>query len=178
MATLCTVGYGDISADTDSERALMIVMMLLGASCFAVIISNISALIASMRSIEQTAVENCDAVVEFLRSHGCPQELEKDVAAYYHYKASRQYNILDIDLMTMNMPTTLRNDVRFELMHEVLDAVPMLYVENLQIADSVKYYIASRLQFDVRMAGEIIYQTGDRVLPTKSQQLVQYPSMC
>ena len=62
MATLCTVGYGDISADTDSERLLMIGMMLLGASCFAVIISNISALISGMRSKEHIALENCDAV--------------------------------------------------------------------------------------------------------------------
>jgi hypothetical protein len=48
MATLCTVGYGDITADTDAERLLMIGMMLLGASCFAVILSNISSLLADM----------------------------------------------------------------------------------------------------------------------------------
>jgi translation initiation factor IF-1 len=41
----------------------MIVMMLLGASCFAVIISNISALVSGMGSKESVAMHNCDAVI-------------------------------------------------------------------------------------------------------------------
>ncbi len=168
MATLCTVGYGDISADTDMERILMIGMMLLGASCFAVIISNISALLASMRGKEQMALEKCDTVVEFLRSRGCPPELEDRVAAFYQYRASKANCVLDIDLKTMLMPTTLQNDVRFELMHDVLDVMPELYDENLQIADSIKYYVASHLKFDLRLPDETIYETGDRVLLAKS----------
>ena len=168
MATLCTVGYGDISADTDSERILMTGMMLLGASCFAVIISNISALLASMHGKEGEAIEKCDAVVEFLRFHGCPPELEDRVAALYQYRASKANCVLDIDLKTMHMPATLRNDVRFELMHDVLDVMPMLYVEDLQIADSIKYYVASHLKFDLGIPDEMIYQTGDRVLLAKS----------
>ncbi|EKX46138.1 hypothetical protein GUITHDRAFT_55216, partial [Guillardia theta CCMP2712] len=45
MATLCTVGYGDISAEQDDDRILMIFVMLIGASLFAIIISNMSNLV-------------------------------------------------------------------------------------------------------------------------------------
>lgn len=42
MATLCTVGYGDITATGDWERLYSIFLMILGASVFAIIVSNMS----------------------------------------------------------------------------------------------------------------------------------------
>ena len=50
MATLCTVGYGDISAITPAEQSFAVVVMLLGATVFAIIVSNTSALVAGMTS--------------------------------------------------------------------------------------------------------------------------------
>jgi len=49
MATLCTVGYGDISADSDVERVFVTVVMLMGSAVFAIIVSNMSALVASIQ---------------------------------------------------------------------------------------------------------------------------------
>jgi len=81
-----------------------------------VIISNISSLISSMRGAEHIAIENCDAVIEFLRGHDCPKSLEKRVASFYRYKGNK-HHMLDIEDMTCDMPVTLRNDVKFELVY-------------------------------------------------------------
>ncbi len=43
-------GAGDVSASEDGERAMLMVVMLAGASIFAVIISNMSAIVAAMQA--------------------------------------------------------------------------------------------------------------------------------
>jgi len=69
-----------------------------------------------MRGAEHIAIENCDAVIEFLRGHDCPRSLEKRVASFYRYKG-KKHHMLDIEAMTRDMPATLRNDVKFELVY-------------------------------------------------------------
>ena len=43
MCTLCTVGYGDISATGDNERIFIIFAMIIGASMFAIVIRRMRA---------------------------------------------------------------------------------------------------------------------------------------
>jgi hypothetical protein len=99
-------------------------------------------------------------VIEFVRRNNLPQELEKRVTAFYRYKG-RTHHMLDIEPMTLDMPGTLRNDVKFELMHQLLDAVQFIITDDVQISDSIKYYVASHLHIDLRLPGEEIYQAGD-----------------
>ncbi|EKX43221.1 hypothetical protein GUITHDRAFT_73391, partial [Guillardia theta CCMP2712] len=86
MTTLCTVGYGDISASEDSERILMTFIMLLGASVFAIIISNMSTLVSSMRGTDGMYLDRCDNIVTYLRSNAFPAKLEKQIGKFYAYK--------------------------------------------------------------------------------------------
>jgi len=45
-------------------------------------------------------------------------------------------------------------------MHHLLDSVCVLYTNDLQIADSIKYYVASHLHVELRLPGEVIYKAG------------------
>jgi hypothetical protein len=47
LSTLATVGYGDISARTPQEQIFAMVMMLLGVSWYAYVVSCMSAIMQS-----------------------------------------------------------------------------------------------------------------------------------
>ena len=47
MSTMSTVGYGDISAETDMERIFSILWMIYGIGFFSVVIGSIESFLAS-----------------------------------------------------------------------------------------------------------------------------------
>lgn len=61
-------------------------MMLMGASVFAIIVSNMSALASNMQSRENQVLEEMENVVDFMRSNGISVTLEKLVQDFYLFR--------------------------------------------------------------------------------------------
>jgi len=126
MATLCTVGYGDISAGTDTERVFVTFVMLMGSAVFAIIVSNMSALVASIQSGETLYMEKMDEVIDFLRSYGVPRELEMCVQSFYHFLCKQQSSYTSSSDVLNDLPAELQRQIRFELNRNLLSAIPLL----------------------------------------------------
>lgn len=157
MTTLCTVGYGDIYAVSDSERVLMCGIMLIGATCFASIISDIGSLIQTMRAEINECKEVCEEVFHFLQHRGC-HHLQSNVDDYFRFK--KEHTLLsDFDLS--DMPIALRNEARFEIMHNLFRSVTVLSTNDPEISNAILYYVISNLEVQIRIPGEEIYAVGD-----------------
>jgi hypothetical protein len=84
IATLATVGFGDISANHDDERILAIGIMLIGTIVFALIISTASMIVQSSNSEDS--------------AHGTKIALVHDFCNSWKISETIKYNILDFFL--------------------------------------------------------------------------------
>lgn len=117
IATLCTVGYGDISASGDTEKLFCIFVMCLGSSVFAIIISNMSALVAGMQSRENQILEEMDQVIDYLRVNNVDPTFEKQVQNFYMFKC-RQQTTTESDPESnalKRLPEALRREIKVDI---------------------------------------------------------------
>jgi len=156
MATLCTVGYGDISADEDSERILMTFIMLLGASVFAIIISNMSTLVVSMRGAEGMYLDRCDAIVTYLRSNAFPAKLDKQIGRFYAYKSGSPSQLSEIYATLQGLPTALQSDIKIAIFSPTINALSFCDLGDSSLEIDLKVFLVSNMQIDIFMPGDFI----------------------
>ncbi|EKX43094.1 hypothetical protein GUITHDRAFT_140682 [Guillardia theta CCMP2712] len=136
MATLTTVGYGDIGATNDNERLYVIFMMLLGASFFAILISNMSVLAANLMTREKVAQETMETLIDFMREHGISRKLEHRVQSFFHFK-TRQ--------------------IKLALNRKMLGCIHIFD----KLSDSFMGLAMSRLELVLKLPKEAIFNAGE-----------------
>jgi CRP-like cAMP-binding protein len=128
ITTLTTVGYGDISAHTDAERAMSMLMMLLGTSCLGLMIGKISALAAQLSAKEVAFEHSMEVVSDFLSSRHIEKELRPRTREFFHYLYERAafppINTDEDVLATMSI--ALRRDVLLSMHRDLINHVPFL----------------------------------------------------
>ena len=75
VMTISTVGYGDVTPQTTTERFYLVVAMLLGASVYAYVVGSICGIIASMNQKETEFQETMDQLNNFIREQRMQGEL-------------------------------------------------------------------------------------------------------
>jgi hyperpolarization activated cyclic nucleotide-gated potassium channel 2 len=85
ITTLTTVGYGDISAHTDTERTISLVMMLLGTSGLGIMIAKISALAAQLSAKDVAFDHSMEVVSDFLDARRVEKHLRPRTREFFHY---------------------------------------------------------------------------------------------
>eukprot|EP00741_Cyanophora_paradoxa_P007400 tig00001127_g7159.t1 len=85
LTTLATIGYGDITPGSNREKAVTLVMFLVGATVFAFLISTVTGLAASLDRAAAIYRERLDAVTGFLRYHQVPFHISHRIKTYYEH---------------------------------------------------------------------------------------------
>lgn len=88
-ATTATVGYGDMYAANQLERAIFLLMMISGVLFFGYIISSIAASQANADAARARFQEKLHAVVSFVEKEGLDKEMHDRVVNYYEYLWAR-----------------------------------------------------------------------------------------
>ncbi|CAN0059222.1 unnamed protein product, partial [Phaeothamnion confervicola] len=79
VTTLSTVGYGDIYGSTVFERAFCIVVMLCGATLYALCIGSVSHIVASVTRTRDAAAHKRQHMEAFIARYRLPQDLAAQV---------------------------------------------------------------------------------------------------
>ncbi|XP_076679483.1 eag-like K[+] channel isoform X4 [Andrena cerasifolii] len=111
-SSLTSVGFGNVSANTFSEKFFSICTMLIGALMHAVVFGNVTAIIQriySRRSLYQTKLRD---LKDFFVLHQIPEELKQRMQDYFQTMWSLNHGI-DIE--------ELRGDVSMHLHREILN---------------------------------------------------------
>lgn len=85
FSTLTTVGFGDISAATDLERAFATVCMVIGVSWYAFVISTFSSILAMFDRHEAKKRQDLSLVIQFLRDSNVPKSLRNKILTHVEY---------------------------------------------------------------------------------------------
>ncbi|KAI4487979.1 hypothetical protein M0802_011638 [Mischocyttarus mexicanus] len=118
-SSLTSVGFGNVSANTFSEKFFSICTMLIGALMHAVVFGNVTAIIQRMysrRSLYQTKLRD---LKDFLVLHQIPDELKQRMQDYFQTMWSLNHGI-DIHETLKQFPEELRGDVSMHLHREIL----------------------------------------------------------
>ncbi|CAG2169674.1 unnamed protein product [Oppiella nova] len=126
-SSLTSVGFGNVSANTDAEKVFSILIMLIGALMHAVVFGasipvpkcNVTAIIQRMyarRSQYQTRLRD---LKDFFKLHQIPKQLRQRMTDYFQTTWSLN-NGIDHNEILREFPDELRCDVSLHLHREIL----------------------------------------------------------
>jgi voltage-gated potassium channel len=124
FVTTTTVGYGDITPHRNLEYAFTVLVMVLGASMYALIIGSIASLVSSVDSAKSGFWNRVDGLNQYLRTRDLPPELYDQIQDYHDYIWDRYRGVSAKEFLS-DLPDSLRLEVLFHLTSDLIDRVPL-----------------------------------------------------
>uniref|UniRef100_A0A3B3VHN9 Voltage-gated delayed rectifier potassium channel KCNH4 n=1 Tax=Poecilia latipinna TaxID=48699 RepID=A0A3B3VHN9_9TELE len=118
LSSLTSVGFGNVSANTDAEKIFSICTMLIGALMHAVVFGNVTAIIQRMYSRRSLYHTRTKDLKDFIRVHRLPKALEQRMLECFQTTWSVN-NGIDVNEVHLT-PDELRADIAMHLNKELL----------------------------------------------------------
>ncbi|KAM9434651.1 voltage-gated delayed rectifier potassium channel KCNH8 [Clarias gariepinus] len=120
LSSLTSVGFGNVSANTDAEKIFSICTMLIGALMHALVFGNVTAIIQRMYSRWSSYHTRTNDLKDFIRVHHLPQSLKQRMLEYFQTTWSVNSGI-DSNELLKDFPDELRSDIAMHLNKEILE---------------------------------------------------------
>ncbi|CAI5765584.1 potassium voltage-gated channel subfamily H member 3 [Podarcis lilfordi] len=119
LSSLTSVGFGNVSANTDSEKIFSICTMLVGALMHAVVFGNVTAIIQRMYARRFLYHSRTRDLRDYIRIHRIPPPLKQRMLEYFQATWSAS-NGIDTRELLQSLPDELRADIALHLHKELL----------------------------------------------------------
>ena len=156
ITTLTTVGYGDITPLTFSQKIYTMFVMFIGVGMYGFLIGNISTLLANTDMAKANYVLKIEELNTFFENKRLPLEMQEKIRAYYNHLWQRTLG-QDEGTILADLPRNLRTEVALHLNRDILQKVPLFK----EAPDHFIRELASRLHPGVAMPGDFIIKKGD-----------------
>uniref|UniRef100_A0A0N4ZNR3 Cyclic nucleotide-binding domain-containing protein n=1 Tax=Parastrongyloides trichosuri TaxID=131310 RepID=A0A0N4ZNR3_PARTI len=123
LSTITSIGFGNVSATTDSEKIFTIIMMILGSLMYASVFGNVSAIIQRLYSGTARYHTEMSRLREFIRFHQIPNPLRQRLEEYFQHAWSYT-NGIDMNLVLKGFPDCLQADICLHLNRNLLNNSP------------------------------------------------------
>ena len=160
FSTLTTVGYGDISARTPQEQIYSMLMMLLGVSWYAYIVSSMSTIMGSFDRQNKAIKEKMNSVNAFIQDAKLPMGTAKQIRRYYDFaltanknKSLLNSNMYNADSILEELSSGLRAEVLLFVERELIARIPFL-------KDKIPQFVADV----ITMLQPMVFQEGDFII--------------
>ena len=119
LSTLTTIGYGDVTPSTNSERSFVVVIMLFGAILYASIFGNVAVLIQNFDALHAAYTDKINKLNEFSSFYLIRPEIQEKLLIYTE-KQHKVSSHPQIRVFFQDFPSSLRGDVALTIHGEVL----------------------------------------------------------
>ncbi|NWI08165.1 KCNH7 protein, partial [Crypturellus soui] len=119
FSSLTSVGFGNVSPNTNSEKIFSICVMLIGSLMYASIFGNVSAIIQRLYSGTARYHMQMLRVKEFIRFHQIPNPLRQRLEEYFQH-AWTYTNGIDMNMVLKGFPECLQADICLHLNRTLL----------------------------------------------------------
>ncbi|XP_070399951.1 voltage-gated inwardly rectifying potassium channel KCNH2-like [Nothobranchius furzeri] len=119
FSSLTSVGFGNVSPNTNSEKIFSICIMLIGSLMYASIFGNVSAIIQRLYSGTARYHTQMLRVREFIRFHQIPNPLRQRLEEYFQHAWSYT-NGIDMNAVLKGFPECLQADICLHLNRTLL----------------------------------------------------------
>uniref|UniRef100_A0A8C5ZB23 Potassium voltage-gated channel subfamily H member 6 n=1 Tax=Marmota marmota marmota TaxID=9994 RepID=A0A8C5ZB23_MARMA len=123
ICSLTSVGFGNVSPNTNSEKVFSICVMLIGSLMYASIFGNVSAIIQRLYSGTARYHTQMLRVKEFIRFHQIPNPLRQRLEEYFQHAWSYT-NGIDMNAVLKGFPECLQADICLHLHRTLLQHCP------------------------------------------------------
>ncbi|XP_062937139.1 potassium voltage-gated channel subfamily H member 6 isoform X3 [Cynocephalus volans] len=123
ICSLTSVGFGNVSPNTNSEKVFSICVMLIGSLMYASIFGNVSAIIQRLYSGTARYHTQMLRVKEFIRFHQIPNPLRQRLEDYFQHAWSYT-NGIDMNAVLKGFPECLQADICMHLHRALLQHCP------------------------------------------------------
>ncbi|CAJ0580745.1 unnamed protein product, partial [Mesorhabditis spiculigera] len=123
LSTITSIGFGNVSATTDSEKIFTIIMMILGSLMYASVFGNVSAIIQRLYSGTARYHTEMSRLREFIRFHQIPNPLRQRLEEYLQHAWSYT-NGIDMSAVLKGFPDCLQADICLHLNRNLLSNCP------------------------------------------------------
>ncbi|XP_044073635.1 potassium voltage-gated channel subfamily H member 7-like isoform X1 [Siniperca chuatsi] len=119
FSSLTSVGFGNVSPNTNSEKIFSICVMLIGSLMYASIFGNVSAIIQRLYSGTARYHAQMLRVKEFIRFHQIPNPLRQRLEEYFQHSWAHT-NGIDMNTVLKGFPECLQADICLHLNRSLL----------------------------------------------------------
>ncbi|XP_075895858.1 voltage-gated inwardly rectifying potassium channel KCNH7 isoform X2 [Nelusetta ayraudi] len=119
FSSLTSVGFGNVSPNTNSEKIFSICVMLIGSLMYASIFGNVSAIIQRLYSGTARYHAQMLRVKEFIRFHQIPNPLRQRLEEYFQHSWTYT-NGIDMNTVLKGFPECLQADICLHLNRNIL----------------------------------------------------------
>ncbi|XP_074477025.1 voltage-gated inwardly rectifying potassium channel KCNH6 [Sebastes fasciatus] len=119
LSSLTSVGFGNVSPNTNSEKIFSICVMVIGSLMYASIFGNVSAIIQRLYSGTSRYHSQMLRVKEFIRFHQIPGCLRQRLEEYFQHAWSYT-NGIDMNGVLKGFPESLQADICLHLNRSLL----------------------------------------------------------
>ncbi|XP_034050366.1 potassium voltage-gated channel subfamily H member 6 [Thalassophryne amazonica] len=119
LSSLTSVGFGNVSPNTNSEKIFSICVMVIGSLMYASIFGNVSAIIQRLYSSTTRYHTQILRVKEFIRFHQIPGSLCQRLEEYFQHAWSYT-NGIDMNAVLKGFPESLQADICLHLNRSLL----------------------------------------------------------
>ena len=137
--TISTVGYGDVTPQTEPERVFLTVGMLVGASVYAYIVGSICSVIASMNYRETEFQELMDRLNLFIKEAKIDTDLAGRLRAFFRYRRKVTNQISWGELLKLMSPS---------MRQEVATQINTAWLIKVEIFHGIPEQVAIELSFN------------------------------
>ncbi|XP_033101746.1 potassium voltage-gated channel subfamily H member 8-like isoform X2 [Anneissia japonica] len=155
LSSMTSVGFGNVSANTDAEKIFTIIVMLIGALSHAAVFGNVTALIQRMYARRALYHTKCKDLKDFIQSHNVPLDLKNRMQDYFQTSWSVNMGIDEIEMLQM-FPEELRADISMHLNKEIL-SLPIFQ----EASQGCRRSLSLRMKSAFSAPGEYLIHKGD-----------------
>ena len=156
VTTATTVGYGDITPHLNYEYVISIIVMMLGASMYALIIGNIASFVSKLDIQKTSYWSRVDSIKVYLSKRGVHVDLRKKILNDYDYMWEQKRGI-DEKFFFNDLPDPLKYELVTELAGDLLETVPLFKFDN----PALKRVLVLALNARTYNPGSVIVNEGE-----------------
>eukprot|EP01043_Picozoa_sp_COSAG02_P029102 COSAG02_NODE_1796_length_10904_cov_23.136603_11_plen_1012_part_00 len=156
ITTLSTVGYGDITPNTDAEMGYACFAELLGSMIFGIMIGSLSTMLMSGKALEEKIDNQLAELQEFMTSKNIPSKLRSKVRRYMelYYEKKSSY---DEKAVLNSLPPVLAQELMEAMYKDIVDTVPLFAGLDTEIISK----LCVTLRPYQALANEYVYKQGE-----------------
>ena len=156
VATLTTVGYGDITPESDLERIYAVVTMILGYSLIGYLIGSIAGILTKKNPSQEKYQQNLELLANAVQHAQLPLDLQRRLHAYYIYQFERGVGY-DESSFVEGLPPGLKAEVSLYFRQEAIESISIFQ----DATDEFILEIAQHLTERIVPAGDFIFKAGE-----------------
>ena len=157
FTTMTTVGYGDLTPQTQTERSYSIVVMILGATVFGYIVGNVSQMVGQLDVGAARQREQRMMIRNYMKEQDLPREIRMRIDRFFDFYYQRT-SIFDESHILRSLPSALRRKVVMHINKKLLKRFWSFFG---RVKNELRCALLIALKPSFCLAHDCLYRKGD-----------------